>query len=1050
MRRGVCAAGLCVVVVGLVLGVGLSAYVPAKDDDEQRYCEAAGISFGSLVLPDTSLPDLRLKFETPLIDVATELLDILLRADLRANIGTSAPKILLKVPVIAWALGIVCIIVLLLILLCVACCLGCFKAPKTPELDGGVQARLQDLPSPNGMEMQGVGSPNVQRPGMPNFGGRYPDQQSGAVLLGSDEEDDRVDRAADEETRRRREAEDFEQTRAEAEKRRIREWQKGAQLNPQEEYQLEEEHRRAREQVRRRREEDDNATRKQREERNHSKKQNNNQKDQKNDQGRKNDSGSSSPDEAKSKSKDLQKYLKIQKVFQYSSYGAGASAVGLTIAWLVYLARAVSNLKTVACGAAGFKRIALHGDISGTYKFAGVNGLKFITTSALSLTSKLPAISVSANLNNINARGFSTEAPKVWTAFGQLDRVEANYAYLGIDGQVNVNPPSISDYLKNILPGTLRTEVFFLTTLGINIGKAGVIFGKVPAIDTTMINNFNMGLDLSLGTLGTGFLKIFTSSVPDYFGIFKDYAWVAMILGGILIFTSLIIAAYVLYYLAKILAIFRREDDEQKEKDGNYDKLDDQFNRDPEAPNWQNQGSGDPQRRDNNQNPGQRQNQGQNQNRNLNQPREQNQQQRDNQDRQRQDGERQNDNSREEVLQNKDQPYNSFQEQQKKPTAPEVPKLLKCCTCLAKAFTLGGMKVCQLVLGLGIGVIALIMLVVAVASFVGSVAVTTGCLVGHQALVQADFAIRLANSGLLNKQASAFVTECLALNGTGDLSKIMDVPQNDLFDMINGAGGLAAYESQRSSLFDNTTVVEPQVGASVQTRWVNLASLKTSDSDGNGNDLEAGRKQILNNKCSSDSMGYNDGTCTSSSPSDSDTQGLGTNFCFNLGSFQSKGYPNRYNTGVTCSGNPNTSSAQSTLTNTLAAAGRYKNALGKMQVGFANPFYLGSSGTQGEKGLFVNLKAASGDIKAVANEPNIKAFVDVQATFGGGLEASGNCTLLRNGIIATQNAVCDKVYTQLYTQSKLSFANALTLLGTALTIFGSCFYTTKIELLTSM
>ena len=103
------------------------SYTPAQDSDEQIYCSAAGLSFSSLVLPEASLPDLRLKLENPLTGVATQFIDLILSAELRGQIGVRAPKLIMSVPVIGWSIFIVCLIVFLLFALFFAWFFGFFQ-----------------------------------------------------------------------------------------------------------------------------------------------------------------------------------------------------------------------------------------------------------------------------------------------------------------------------------------------------------------------------------------------------------------------------------------------------------------------------------------------------------------------------------------------------------------------------------------------------------------------------------------------------------------------------------------------------------------------------------------------------------------------------------------------------------------------------------------------------------------------------------------------------------------------------------------------------------
>lgn len=969
-----------------------TGYSAGTDPDEKKYCDDAGIEFDSdLVLPDEDLQAISLNMDSKFKSVKTELLDLIKGGTFNAGYPAKATKIVTKLPLIVLSIIGAALIVLFLIFAIVyglvKCLCGAAKKDDEKERNKEEKEKSYKQKQDNKENQQNQG--------------HHPNSQDDKDRQNQNKQQDHEIPQEDKNP-----------------------------SNPDQQYQNQQQDRQKSDQ----------------------KQQEQQKSDQKDDKKEENKDS----DEEKKK-QELQDAVKVQNRWKYASYGLCVAAFALTIIWFVYLAVAVGKVKNIVCAAAGFKRIAVRGDLKGDdFKFAGVNGLTFLAQKALDNVGSFPAASVSAQLTNINSKNFATESAQVLSDFNGLKQPESRYAYTGLDGSSKVVPPSVQEYVRKLYPVDLKFEASTVTGLAAGLGAAATVFAKSPQVTSDSLNAFKTALDVALKIPAEKFFQMVSGGTPDYMSGIKRLGLVVLILGGILIFVALIIVGLVLYHVSKLLAAFsgdnqnennqeeqKRKDEERKKEDEEQKKQQEQKQRQEEEQRRQ-----DEQNRNSNngqQNSDQRQNQ-------ASQP----QQNQDQQEQDRLKGEpshqQQNNQNNHNNQNNQQQPQNSETQRDNSNTNKNQNDNNNSSNkdnnkggCLQKLLSLTGAKVVQLVVALVLIVLSLAIFIYAIAAVFGSVAFSTACSVSHKVLYEGQFVTELSASGYLTPQASALLKECISSAGSGDIKNVLgsSLP-SDLIAMIDAGGSVAAYGSFKTK----NTGATPQVSTAFSTKISDLVLLKKSDSDSSPNDVEAGRASINKNKCSSDTAGYNDGVCASSAPSDADNTGLGTAFCFNFNSFQAAGYPTRYQTGVTCTGNTDAPTGQQVLTSTLKAAASYKTSMTTLQTDF-NVYYQGTGGAKGIKQLYADVKAVDADVTALSGNAAIKALVDSQAGFNGGLQSSGNCTLLRKGIIATHVAVCDKVFKPFYTQMGLSFANACALLGAGIALLGSCYYTSKVEILIS-
>ena len=957
-----------------------TGYSPGTDADEQKFCGDMGINFQQdLVVSEADLAGMSGSFNTKFTSVGLELLDLIKGGGFNGGFPAKASGIVTKLPMIVLSIIGVALIALFLI---VALVYGLVKC-----LCGA--AKKKDDEKENKEEKKEQYQDNNKRA----------EEHNSHQRQGQNQQDGQSPFQEDKERRPKPETE--------------------RDINTQRQEQHPQDHGEQRKQGQQSQEQQSSQDK------------------------QKSDSSDRNQSEQKSdKKQEIEDTVKVQNRWKYASYVLGGSAFVLTVVWFVYLGIAVSRVKFVVCGVAGFKKIAVQGDLSGSVKFAGVNGLTFLAQKALDSVSNFPATSVSAQLSSINSKNFVTESAQVLTDFNSINYGESRYQYTGLDGSAKVTPPSVREYVAKIYPVDLKLEASAFTSLASGLGSAATVFAKTPAVTTDSLNLFTTSLNLALKTPAEKFLQMVSGGSPDYMAGIKRLGYVVLILGGILIFVALIILGIVLYYVAKLLAALtdNKSDDEEenkkKNKDSNEQQKDQQKSEKHErsnqpGENHQNDHEADRLQRQQNhghQHHGQQSDQERNRQQQENRNSQSEQQQRE----QAEEKRKSDDKKRQEEEQKKSQSNTDDSNNSNK-------------GCLQKLLSLSGVKIVQLVVSLVLIVLSLAIFIYAIAAVFGSVAFSTVCTMSNKILTEGQFVAELSASGYFTPEASGILKECISARGNGNIKNILgsSLP-TDLIAMIDGGGSVAAYSSFKSKYTDST----PPVSTGFSTKLADYVTLKTKDSDSNSNDIEAGRTAINSNKCSSDTAGYNDGVCASSSTSDSDNTGLGTNFCFNFNNFQAAGYPTRYQSGVTCTGGASSTTGQSSLTNTLKAVAAYKTAMTQLQTDF-NLYYQGSGGAKGVKQLYADLKASDADVTAISAHVGVKALVDSQAGFNGGLESSGNCTLLRKGLIATQVAVCEKVFKPFYTQMALSFVNACALLGAGIALLGSCYYTSKVELLTS-
>ena len=975
-----------------------TGYSAGSDADEKKYCGDAGIEFeADLVVPEADLKAMSESFNTKFTSVGMELLDLIKSGAFNAGYSAKATKIVTKLPLIVLSIIGAALIVLFLIFAIVyglvKCLCGAGKKDDDKERNKEEKEKsYQDKQDNN--ENQQNQKDRHQSQDARDHQNQNKQQEQGKQEYDIPEEDKVPSKPQDQQQQRQQE---------------------------QEQKSNEQQHQNQNQQ---------------------------NQNDQQSDKNKDNKENQDNKDNKDNKDKnkqELEDAIKVQNRWKYASYALCVAAFSLTIIWFVYLAIAVSKVKFVLCGVAGFKRIAVQGDLKGDFKFAGANGLSFLAQKALDNVGSFPAAAVSTQLGNINSKNFATESTQVLTDFNSIKYPESRYEYVGIDGTTKVIAPSVREYTRRLYPGDLKFEASAITSLASGLGAAATVFAKAPQVSSDSVSALKTALDTALRIPAEKFLQMVGGGSPDYMSGVKRLGLVVLILGGILIFVALMIVGLVLYHVAKLLAALsgdsqndskkeeeKKKEEEQRRQEEEKKRQDEQHRN---SSNGQNNSDGR-QNQENDRHQNQEEHnrlQGQHSNeRNSDPAQNQNQQQNQAQSNQ--------NNTENQNTQNQSN-NNKKQNDQGNNRDSSTDKG----GCLKKLLSLSGAKIVQLVVALVLIVLSLAIFIYAIAAVFGSVAFSTVCNLSNKVLFEGQFVTDLAASGYLTPQASSILKECISATGSGNIKSILgpSLP-SDLIAMIDGGGSVAAYASFKTKYTDAT----PPVSTAFSTKVGDLVLLKKADSDSNQHDLESGKSFINRNKCSSDTAGYNDGVCASSAPGDADNTGLGTNFCFNFNSFQAAGYPTRYQSGVTCTGGVNAADGQKTLTNTLKAAAAYKTSMTSLQTDF-NLYYQGAGAAKGIKQLYADLKAVDADVTAISANAGIKALIESQAGFNGGLESSGNCTLLRKGIVATQVAVCEKVFKPFYTQMGLSFANACALLGAGIALLGSCYYTSKVELLTS-
>jgi Ca2+/Na+ antiporter len=992
----------------------LTAYTPSTDPDVKEFCTDKNIDFESLTLPEPKRVELRKDIEGIYSTPSASFVDIIAEGGFNAQNSAKINKVVVNLPIVIISIIFLIIIALLCLYGCVRALIACIRKRRNPP------ALNKDLYPIGHTEHNPIH----------------------AHVDSDDEEDQRIRQKRDEEDRIDRERDEHEENN---DKELSEEKRQKKQQNREEKQKKKQQ----------KREEEDQKRKQKKEEKR-------NKKDNK-------------KEEKKDNNDELENAKKKQNAFKWASAGLGVSALTVTIIWIVYLAKAVNNVKKTNCAAAGLKSFTVKGDMSNPdARFPGTEGISFVGKQYSNLlrdlattnTVAVPATSLGTAMAN---------AGGVKTSFAAIPSVTTSYEYLGLDGTAKIASPGIKDYVLNLIPNKVRAEANLLGSACDNLIIAGDFYDG--PITVQMADNIDANVESIVGKVKVSLVDPITSiygklfsTPPKIMTQVKTVGMVALILGGILIFLALVILCFVLAVIGRIMRAVNSargkayaaagvDDEEERRRRENAHHHDDHRHGEHPAQEdshiaHQNKGDDPAKTPDNmaederkkiNKSKGSKDSHHNHDNEEDDHHRKNKDSHHDHKDKR--DSHHDNDDHKHRDDENNDNRKKNIENKKDEMKNDASNKAKGCCK---KLMSLKVMKILQLVVSLVLIVVSILLFIYAIASVAGGIVVATGCKLIDGTLTQKGFYERtLGKGGYFAPELGAVVRECIEPEGSGNLGTAINSQiTSELSSATSGVYGLVQFADIKASAIYSAT--NPPEGKSTSDRVTKLDNMDEKDSDDNSNDLNSGINSVNNNKCTQDTMAYN-GKCVAGSqqsqisPEDTNTASLDSSYCIMMTQVPSHAYAGRYDGKPTTGycATVDTSAGQAKLTAASKSAIDYKSKISSLKSTY-DTFYTA------ENNCFNALKdnTVATSVDSMSKDANLAKVIELQRQFKGGAESLLTCTFARRSLIAVENVLCFQTFKYIYNQTGLAFANAIIMLFLSLSVLGSCWFTHKVESLT--
>lgn len=1049
---------------------------PNQDADVKKYCADQGINPTDLILKDQDRVNLYADVSGRYQGITDDLIDVLKTGGFNSGFSGRASNIVTKAPIIVISIILVCLIILMLLALCIwACVRACCCPHRTKkvvieDVRGENEASAAGfIPPPGGMDSESSSDEEY-----------YHDQDRHRLLHRRREEDEQeaadYSRQLEDLRRQNKETEAHELERQftkRQEEKQIMRANEDAALD------------RRRHEIVTTREEKmgiDGQTRKRKKSRepetDEQKRQRKEEKRRRRDelawnrQRRPEDSVRES--HAKEADHEVHSIARKHRIFKICAAIVCVATVAVLIAWIVYLAKAVAELKGVRCGISYAKGLALQGYRDNSSVFLGVAGAHYFIDQIKAGIDSSTGIGVAPNANLMANHQYGAHASDLNSKFAAYPSKAENYAYLGLDGSTPIVAPNVLDYFSAVKPGPLTSEVNLLSRVLTGLQNYGDFF-KVynPVMKSMMKDSFdkvNVEVNEKIAKPVRNLFDLMMGRSPDYLRTFRNLGLVVLILGGLLILLVLLIIAIllaILFAIIKKLLDKRHHHHEHKEEtrrdrhnrqidasivadenrilmhrvneiDIKYDHEDnDVLRRRAQEDGYevQRRREEDLCRAQNNppdySNP-EEERQIADLRRQLDYEKEER--------RKREDQERvtKRNQEKENARRVEEEHLKKREEQAHEPEDTQIrkPWYIRMCT-------FNVLKMCQCAIIVLLIILSILVFVFAIVSVVGSAALTGVCRITYGTLKNSSFIEDLNEGSYFSAEAVEIAKTCIAKDGNGNLSLIYNTLNSDAnFRSINsGFEGLALFKKSLEANFTSSQVA-PMVGKYASDQSSKSKSFTIDNGGSEPNSVGTAIKTINSNQCARDVASFTDAGCPSntqvkSQTTDTATQALGQVYCMRMEALSATKYSTRYAGTVTCAGTSDKAAAEAHLTKTYDTVSRYSAKANSFDTDY-NTFYAAEVVAWNDF-----TPTARSEINSAYT--SWKLSVDPYTEVGGTMDSALNCTALRRGVLAIENPLCYKVSGGLYVQTGLSFACAILLFLTAIAMFGSCFYTMKMH-----